>query len=298
MRQELSLKDFYLTFRRYIVMIVATAIAGGLIGYAVMYFLITPKYSSQAELLVNQRAEQQIIQYSEVQTNIQLINTYRAIITGHSVLSQVDENLNGKYGIGTLSGSISVDQPENSQTFYITATMDSPEEAQEVVEEVLKTFEEIITEVYGHADVNLFILAPASYNPNPDSPRQLFYVIGGGIAGLLISVVTVLFVEIMDSTVKDNDFFAFQGLMNLGIIYENPPSKKKSSRSGRVADQMDDELMVCQDHSAEAAVAVEDDSYHEATLRKMQRRSYRLHKRMTRPSMKSFRGSLKQKKEW
>ena len=298
MRQELSLKDFYLTFRRYIVMIVATAIAGGLIGYAVMYFLITPKYSSQAELLVNQRAEQQIIQYSEVQTNIQLINTYRAIITGHSVLSQVDENLNGKYGIGTLSGSISVDQPENSQTFYITATMDSPEEAQEVVEEVLKTFEEIITEVYGHADVNLFILAPASYNPNPDSPRQLFYVIGGGIAGLLISVVTVLFVEIMDSTVKDNDFFAIQGLMNLGIIYENPPSKKKSSRSGRVTDQMDDELMVCQDHSAETAEAVEDDSYHEATLRKMQRRSYRLHKRMTRPSKKSFRGSLKQKKEW
>lgn len=231
MKKELSLKDFFVMFKRYLAIIIATTFAGALLGFGIMSYWTTPMYSSQTELLVNQRSDQQIIQYSEVQTNIQLINTYRAMIMGNSVLSQVDQNLDGKYGVETLRNALSVDQPENSQTFYITSTMDSPESAQEVVEEVLKTFEDIISEVYGDTDISLFVLDHPTLDPNPDTPGVLLYVIGGTLLGLLISVVTILYIEIMDSTVKDDDFFAVQGLMNLGIIYENPHHKKKETIS-------------------------------------------------------------------
>lgn len=235
MQEEISLKELYQIAKKHIFTLLSATLAGVLVSVLFMMFFVTPQYSSQAQLLVNQQQGTETataIQYNEIQSNIQLINTYRDIITGHSVLSQVAENLGGSYTPGELREAISVTQPQNSQAFYITATMETAEEAQAVVSQVVSTFESTVREVYGAEKTSIFVLSPASFNPNKVSPSLVMYALIGAVIGLALSVVAILVIELMDTTIKDNDFLAQQGLINLGQIYELSAKELKGSRLG------------------------------------------------------------------
>ena len=231
MQEEISLKELYQIAKKHLFTLLSAVLVGVLVSVLVMMFFVTPKYSSQAQLLVNQQqATQAPIQYNEIQSNIQLINTYRDIITGHSVLSQVSENLGGNYQPGTLREAISVTQSQNSQAFYVTATMETPEEAQAVVSEVVSTFESTVSQVYGADNTSIFVLSPASFNPSRVSPSLIMFALIGAVIGLAISVVVILVIELMDTTIKDDDFLAQQGLINLGHVYELSAKELKGSR--------------------------------------------------------------------
>jgi len=197
----------------------------------IMMFFITPKYSSEAQLLVNQQTSdstQAQIQYNEIQTNIQLINTYSDIITGHSILSQVNQNLSNQYEIGDLSNAVSVKQSSNSQAFNLSVTMESPEDAQLVLNEIINVFESTIKEVYDVASI--LVLSPASYNVNKVSPNLTIFILMGAVIGLAISMIIILIVELMDTTVKEDEFVSQLGLINLGHVYELSNKELKQSR--------------------------------------------------------------------
>lgn len=235
MQEEISLKKLYQIAKKHIFTLLLATLAGVLVSVLVMMFFVTPQYSSQAQLLVNQQqATQAPIQYNEIQSNIQLINTYRDIITGHSVLSQVSESLDGNYSPNILREAISVTQSQNSQAFYVTATMETAEEAQMVVSEVVSTFESTVNEVYGAENASIFVLSPASFNPNKVSPSLIMYALIGAVIGLALSVFAILVIELMDTTIKDDDFLAQQGMINLGQIYELSAKELKGSRLGSV----------------------------------------------------------------
>lgn len=205
-------------------------VTGVIIAVLAMMFLVTPKYNSEAQLLVNQQPTQQNIQASEIQTNIQMINTYRDIITGHSLLSSVNEKLGNRYTIGELSSAISVEQGQNSQAFKISATMETAEEAQTVLNELIEIFENTIDEFYGDVGARIFVLSPATYNPNRVSPKLIIFILLGGIIGLAFSVIIILVIELMDTTVKEDDYLAQLGLINLGHVYELSTKELKQTR--------------------------------------------------------------------
>lgn len=220
-RKELSLQHFYQLFKdNFLLMLVLTAL-GMCLGYLVMFHFVTPKYSSQAELFVNQKTEQQMIQFSEVQTSIQLISTYRALITGDSVMNQSANGLDNAYSVSEIREAISIYQPEASQSFYISAEMTSPRAAQQVVTEVVNAFETVIQQVNGGSEGNIHILSLASYEAMPVSPQLSLFVIGGAAIGLLSCLIGILFFDMIDSTVKDLDFFTQEGLVNMGVIYRD-----------------------------------------------------------------------------
>jgi len=230
MEEEISLKELYQIVKKHFFTILIAIVSGIIIAVLAMMFLVTPKYNSEAQILVNQQANQQNIQVSEIQSNIQMINTYRDIITGHSLLSGVNESLGSKYTIGELSEAISVEQGQNSQAFKITAVMETAEEAQIVLNELVKTFEARIGEIYGDAGASIFVLSPATYNPNRVSPRLIIFILIGAIIGLAISVLIILVIELMDTTVKEDDYLAQLGLINLGHVYELSTKELKQTR--------------------------------------------------------------------
>ena len=203
---------------------------GILVSVLIMIGLVTPKYNSEAQLLVNQQTNQQNIQVSEIQSNIQMINTYRDIITGHSVLRKVNENLDNKFTIDQLTDSIKVEQGQNSQAFKITATMETPEEAQLILNELISTFESTISEIYEGVDASIFVLSPATYNENRVSPKLIVFILLGAVIGLAISVLIILIVELMDTTIKDDDYLVQIGLITLGHVYELSNKELKQTR--------------------------------------------------------------------
>lgn len=231
MQEEISFKELYLIIKKHFFTILIAMITGILALVLIMMFFITPKYSSEAQLLVNQQtvdSSQGQIQYNEIQTNIQLINTYSDIITGDSILSQVNQKLGNQYAIGELSKAVSVGQSSNSQAFNLIVTMESPEDAQLVLNEIINVFESTIQDVYNVASI--LVLSPASYNVHKVSPNLTIFILMGAVIGLAVSMIIILIIELMDTTVKEDDFVSQLGLINLGHVYELSNKELKQSR--------------------------------------------------------------------
>ena len=232
MEEEISLKDLYQIVKKHFLTILIAMVSGIILSVLAMIFLVTPKYSSEAQLLVSQQSESQQSQIltSEIQGNVMLINTYQDIIKGYSTLSKVNENIQRNYSIDELKKAISVNQSTNSQAFNITVTLESPEEAQLILNELIKVFEETIQAVPAFNAASTLILSPPTFNPNKVSPSLTLFLLIGAMIGLAISVVIVLIVELMDTTVKEDDYLTQLGLINLGHVYELSSKELKQTR--------------------------------------------------------------------
>ena len=90
MQEEISLLELWQMLKRHLGKIIGLTVLFAALSAAFMVFFVQPSYSSNAQLIVNQQNsnEQQTIQLNEIQTNVQLINTYSDIITADSVLNE------------------------------------------------------------------------------------------------------------------------------------------------------------------------------------------------------------------
>ena len=231
MEQEISLLDLWNLFRKYFVRIAGMTIIGAALAVAFTLLFVDRKYESEAQLLVNQSSGQEtVMQYSELQSNVYLINTYTDIIQGDAVLTAVNESLGNHFTIGELRNAISVEQSQNSQAFYISATMESPTDAQNVVNSVITEFENTLLEFYGDDVTGIYVMSSASYNPNAVSPSIIMYALIGGMLGFIIMAGIALIKELMDTRVKSVDDLTNMGLIRLGEINELTNAQVKKNR--------------------------------------------------------------------
>ncbi len=231
MEQEISLLDLWNLFRKYFVRIAGMTIIGAALAVAFMLLFVDRKYESEAQLLVNQSSGQETaMQYSELQSNVYLINTYTDIIQGDAVLTAVNESLGNHFTIGELRDAISVTQSQNSQAFYITATMESPVDAQNIVNSIITEFENTLMAFYGDDVTGIYVMSSASYNPNPVSPSIIIYALIGGMLGFIIMAGIALVKELMDTRVKSVDDLTNMGLIRLGEINELTNAQVKKNR--------------------------------------------------------------------
>ncbi|MEY8371359.1 Wzz/FepE/Etk N-terminal domain-containing protein [Aerococcaceae bacterium 50-4] len=231
MEKEFTLYDLWQLFKKYFVRIINMTILGATITALVVMFFIEPQYSSQAQLIVNQRSSQEnSIQYNEVQTNVTLVSTYRDIILGDGVLTEVNNSLDNQFSVNQLRNAITIEQSTDSQAFNISAEMASPQDAQNVVNTVITEFEETLLDIYGDEVSNVYIVSSASYNPNQVSPNIVLFTIIGGFVGAMVMISIALIIELLDNRVKSSDDLLALDLVALGEIYELSDAQKNESR--------------------------------------------------------------------
>src|SRR4051812_9429475 len=94
MEETISLKELLETLKKRLIMIILITMTFGLVSGVISYFFLTPIYQASTQILVNQaKSEQSVYSPSEVQTNLQLINTYNVIIKSSPILDKVAEEL-------------------------------------------------------------------------------------------------------------------------------------------------------------------------------------------------------------
>src|SRR5699024_4094556 len=136
-------------------------------------------------LIVNQKNASETIQYSVIQTNVSLINTYRQIILGKSVLekvAQVDSSLT----VDQLKSVITVQQTENAQTYDIVAVLPTLELAKAVFQNTISVFEETLTEIYDTYILTVYVLSSPSFSTNKLATRFITRVLIGAALGAMI----------------------------------------------------------------------------------------------------------------
>lgn len=264
--QTIDLTHLLQICRKHIWALILWSIGLALVGWGISNFIMSPKYSASAQILVNQKNKTDPnAAYATQQANMQLVTTYKDIATSHVILNDASKRLanpvkvvrkarpakyrvkedgtrvlirkarpaiverSGKsYSVSTdeLAASISVNTQQQSQVFSISATADTPEKAKVEANAVAESFRDQIPNIMNVNNVT--IVAPAT-NGNQTSPNVKLYTLAGFVIGLVLSFAVVLIREMANTTVRDDTYLTDTlGLTNLGqIAHFNVSSKFK-----------------------------------------------------------------------
>ena len=243
--------------RRHIWALILWSVGLALVGWGIANFVISPKYSSSAQILVNQKSNKNDpnAAYNTQQANMQLVNTYKDIVTSHVILKDASDRLanpvrvvkkakparykttddgrkvlvrkaqpavierDGKaYSVSAsqLAKNISVATQQQSQVFSVSAKADTPEKAKAEANAVARSFRDQIPNIMNINNVT--IVAPAT-NGVQSFPNVKLFTLAGFVVGLVLSLAVVIIREMNDTTVRDDEFLTRElGLTNLGQI--------------------------------------------------------------------------------
>ncbi|MDB8859128.1 YveK family protein [Pediococcus acidilactici] len=223
--QQISIGQVLGTLRKHIGLIFASTFIITLLAALMTFFVMTPKYSATTQILVNRKLSDDMAgaQLQQTQADVQMINTYKDIITSPTVLREANEKLIGlpgyKSGVGNLKSSISISSQQNSQVFSINAKSTDPDTAAKMANETAKVFKRKVVKIMSINNVS--IVSKATPNKEPVSPRVKLNIVAGILIGLLCGISLAFLREFSDRTVTSEEFLTEElGLKGLGIISE------------------------------------------------------------------------------
>ncbi|KAF0413145.1 chain-length determining protein [Pediococcus acidilactici] len=244
--QQISIDQVLGTLRKHIGLIFASTFIITLLAALVTFFVITPKYSATSQILVNRKLSDDMAgaQLQQTQADVQMINTYKDIITSPTVLREADEKLTGlpgyKSGVDSLKGSISISSQQNSQVFSINAKSTNPNTAAKMANETAKVFKRKVVKIMNINNVS--IVSKAVPNNNPISPRPKLNITAGIVIGFLLGIVLAFLREFSDRTVTSEEFLTEElGLKGLGIISEIDENEIRRKITPKIGDNNSDD---------------------------------------------------------
>lgn len=253
----IDLTQLFQLCRRHIWALILWSVGLALVGWGIANFVISPKYTSSAQILVNQKSNKNDpnAAYTTQQANMQLVNTYKDIVTSHVILKNASDHLanpvrvvkkakpakykttddgrkvlvrkaqpavierDGKaYSVSAsqLAKNISVATQQQSQVFSVSAKADTPEKAKAEANAVARSFRDQIPNIMNINNVT--IVAPAT-NGVQSSPNVKLFTLAGFVVGLVLTFAVIMIREMTNTTVRDNEFLTRElGLTNLGQI--------------------------------------------------------------------------------
>ncbi|WP_462411174.1 YveK family protein [Neobacillus sp. Marseille-QA0830] len=202
-----------------------------LLSGVVTFYLITPKFQASTQILVNQKNNENQIDYSSLDKNIELINTYSVIIKSPVILEKVIEELNLKQNLEQLENNLTITNKENSQVFTLTVQDTSMANAVEIANTISETFQQEIKGIMNVDNVSILAEAKIKENTKPVSPNLLLNIAVSFVIGLLVGMGISFLLEFMDNSIKnEEDAAAYLGVPVLGTIQKIPRVHKNKGK--------------------------------------------------------------------
>ena len=209
-------------------------------------FVIHPQYSSSAALLVNRKqdGDQAGVQYADQQADVQIINTYKDIITRPIILNMVVNNLTkphkeqiqaaapaqpSKYKLvaakyddtdltaDSVAKMISISNQTNSQVFSVNVKSGDAKMSKDIANTIAEVFKDKVASIMSVSNVS--IVSKAMTNSKPVAPNIKLITLAGFLLGVFAGFAWGIIKELTDRTVKDLEFLTDElKLTNLGVI--------------------------------------------------------------------------------
>lgn len=238
MEETISLKELLETLKKRLLLIVSITVIAAIISGVVSYFFLTPIYQASTQILVNQKETnaQSLYNSNQVQTNLQLINTYNVIITSPRILDDVSKELNLNMTAEQLKAKITVGSEKDSQVVNLSVQDPDAEVAAQIANKTAKVFIRELDKIMSVSNVTILAPAVVSENPSPIKPQPLLNVAIALIVGLMAGVGIAFLLEYFNNTIKnEQDVEKILGLPILGVIATIDDQKMEDSAARRAA---------------------------------------------------------------
>ncbi|MEK4129091.1 Wzz/FepE/Etk N-terminal domain-containing protein [Solibacillus sp. FSL W8-0474] len=238
MEETISLQDIFKTLKKRAALILSLTVIAVIIAAIVSFFVLTPIYQANNQVLVNQKKEDitQQMTSADIQSNLQLINTYNEIIKSPAILSIVIENLDLPLTTGQLASKITVSNANNSQVLNVSVQDENYNVAADMANQVVEVFKEEVPKLMNIDNVNILAAAQYSDNPTPIKPNKMLNIAIALVIGLMIGIGLAFLLEYLDTTVKtEQDIEEIIGLPVIGIISIINPEEMRKEQAGRAS---------------------------------------------------------------
>lgn len=224
---KISLYEIAKVLKKRTLLIISCLLAMVAITWAISYFFITPQYDANAQILINHKlAQDQQLSTQDIQTNLQLINTYTVIIKSPVILSIVIERLKLNTTSELLMEKIAMTSEQNSQVVNISIKDISQKKAVSIANMTAEVFQEKISELMNVDNVTILSPATEKNKKKPILPNIPLNLAIATFFGMIVGVSISLLIEFLDTTVKtEQDVQDILDFPLLGLI--SPISTKK-----------------------------------------------------------------------
>ena len=206
MGESTSLKEILSTLTKRILLIMIVTAAATAAGGLISFFALTPIYENSTQILVNQsKNERKEVQFNDVQTNLQLINTYNVIIKSPAILDEVIKEMGLSMTSQELNDKITVSSEQDSQVVNISVRDENAETAAHIANTIASVFQDKITSIMNVDNVSILSKAEVSEHPSPVSPKPLLNIAIAFAAGLAGSIGLAFLLEHLDNTIKSDE---------------------------------------------------------------------------------------------
>jgi capsular polysaccharide biosynthesis protein len=183
-------------------------------------YVIQPVYQSNVKLYIlhNQVDGNQTLNYSDIMASRELINDYKEIINSDSVINEVLKNLNiSNITTEQFAKKIKISSVNNTSVMEISVSDSSPVDAKHFADELSQVFVDKVKDLTN--DDTISIVDYASLPDKPISPNIKLNTFLAGFLSLIVSISTIMALELLDDTIKTvDDVEKKYGLKVIGTV--------------------------------------------------------------------------------
>jgi len=226
--RSISIQQLYVLIKRYLLLIIAAGLIGGIITYCVCSFIVSPVYEASAKMIVNSRQEQTgTVTNDQITSAQKLVDTYAIIVRSQPVLKPVIDNLNLSMDVEKLAKKVTVTSVNDTQVMQIAVQSKDPDQALQIVEQIVSICPTIIIDAVEAGSVKT--IEPAHLKKEPVAPNTNLFTVVAAFLSMVTVVIVVILRFLLDNTYKSEiDLRNDLELPVLGVIPDYECCLKKN----------------------------------------------------------------------
>lgn len=202
MENSLDLSKFLGAIKKNWKLLVLLPIIFMLISLLVTVFLMKPKYEANTQVLVNQKEKNNEYMAQEVQSNLQLVNTYAEILKSPRIIDDVAKK-DSKYSSSQIKSMLDITSQSDSQILTINVKNGSKADAENVANEIAQVFKKDMPKIMSIDNVS--VLSKADGTATKVSPNLIQNLAIGLILGFILGMVIIVIKELFDKRIKTEE---------------------------------------------------------------------------------------------
>lgn len=203
MESTIDLSKLLGKLRKNMKLLIILPLLGLLISAIISFFFLDVKYQASTQILVNQKENDSQMMAQEVQSNIQLVNTYSDIVKSPRILDKVSKELDDKYSRSEISSMLTVTNQAESQVLNIDVESKSATNSEKIANKIAAVFSDEVPDIMNVDNVS--VLSTADNTGTQVAPKSMVNLVVGLVIGLVIALLIIFIKEMFDKRIKTEE---------------------------------------------------------------------------------------------